>query len=245
MADDLNDDDYFLQEEIQPVEETDINDKKIKTKKTNQKSQLKRAIGTYSELETTVRTHYKKSKSQYEQDELLSIFNSSLAAPTPSTSKLSFDEYLNELVPTNKWSKQSELPSAPVVLIIAQSALRCIELGKILKNSSHIPSKLSTFHYLFAKHKKLSEQIELINKPTTFFNIIIGTPKRVDDILDGATGLNLKRLKFVLIDWNYQNIKQQRLIDLNQLKTELCHLLCEQKVLFKRFLKEKTQIGLF
>ncbi|CAF4589128.1 unnamed protein product, partial [Rotaria sp. Silwood2] len=138
--------------------------------------------------------------------------------------------------------KKPERSSAPVVLIIAQSALRCIELGKILKNSSS--SKFFTFHYLFAKHKKLSDQIELLKKSTTLFNIIIGTPKRIDDILD-ANVINLKRLKFVLIDWNYQNIKQQRLIDLNQLKIELCHLLCEQNVLYKRFFKEKTKIGLF
>jgi hypothetical protein len=236
MADDLNDDDYFLQEEIQP-EITDI-----KTKKKKQKLVPRRPVGTYSDLITTIRIHYKTSKSQYELDELLSIFNSSISASSPSTSSISLDEYINELVPKSKWSKQSDLPSAPVVLIIAQSALRCIELGKILKNCSS--SKLFTFHYLFAKHKKLSEQIEFLNKPTTLFNIIIGTPKRIDDILDGNV-INLKRLKFVLIDWNNLNVKQQRLIDLNQLKTELCHLLCEQKGLHKRFFKEKTKIGLF
>lgn len=66
----------------------------------------------------------------------------------------------------------------------------------------------------------------------------------MDDVLAGQ-GLNLKRLKFVLIDWNYQNVKQQRLIDLNQLKGELCHLLCEEKRLFKRFFQEKTRLGVF
>ncbi|UJR16449.1 hypothetical protein I4U23_003351 [Adineta vaga] len=242
MADDLNDDDYYLQEGVEPIETEEPSEKKVKTKKNQQKPLPKRAIGTYSDLVSIIRIHYKKSKSQYELDELLSIFNSSIAAPTPSTSKLPLDEYLNELIPTSKWSKQSELSSAPVVLIIGQSALRCIELGKLLKNSSS--SKQFTFHYLFAKHKKLSEQIEFLNKPTTLFNIIIGTPKRVDDILDSKC-LNMKRLKYVLIDWNYQNIKQQRLIDLNQLKSELCHLLCEKKVLCNRFFKEKTQIGLF
>ena len=242
MADDLNDDDYYLQEEVGPQEMEEPTEKKVKTKKNQKSSTIKRAVGTYSDLVSTIRIHYKKTKSQYELDEVISIFNSSISAPEPSSIQLRLDEYLNELIPTSKWSKQSELSSAPVVLIIAQSALRCIELGKILKNSSS--TKLFTFHYLFAKHKKLSEQIELLNEPTALFNIIIGTPKRVDDILDGKC-LNMKRLKFVLIDWNYQNIKQQRLIDLNQLKTELCHLLCEQKVLFKRFFKEKTQIGLF
>lgn len=241
MADDLGDDDYYLQEEVQP-EKNDITDTKVKPKKNKQKLQLKRAIGTYSDLVSTVRIHYKKSKSEYELEELLSIFNSTISASSPSTSSISLDEYLIELIPKTKWSKQADLSSAPVVLIIAQSALRCIELGKILKNSSS--SKLLTFHYLFAKHKKVSEQVEILKKPTTLFNVIIGTPKRIDDIFDEKV-INLKRLKYVLIDWNYQNIKQQRLIDLNQLKTELCHLLCEQKLLFKRFFKEKAKIGLF
>jgi len=242
MADDLGDDDYYLQEVIQPEINDEIIDKKIKTKKNKQKLQPKKPVGSYSDLITTIRIHYKKSKSEYELEELLSIFNSPISASSPSTSTTPLDEYLTELVPKTKWSKQADLSSAPVVLIIAQSALRCIELGKILKNSS--ASKILTFHYLFAKHKKLPEQIEFLQKPTTLFNIIIGTPKRIDDIFD-AKCVNFKRLKFVLIDWNYQNIKQQRLIDLNQLKTELFHLLCEQKMLSKRFFKEKTKIGIF
>ena len=241
MADDLGDDDYYLQEDIQP-EVNEETDKKVKTKKNKQKGQLKRAVGTYSDLVTTIRVHYKKSKSEYELEELLSIFNSSISASSPSTPQTPLDEYLTELIPKSKWTKQADLSSAPVVLIVAQSALRCIELGKIFKNSSL--SKLLTFHYLFAKHKKLSEQIEFLQKPTTMFNIIIGTPKRIDDMFDAKT-INCKRLKVILIDWNYQNIKQQRLADLNQLKGELCHLICEQKVLCKRFFKEKTKIGLF
>ena len=242
MADDLGDDDYYLQEDFS-LEPTNSNETKVKTKKNKDKPSIKRPIGSYSDLVTTIRHFYKKSKSEYELDELLSIYNnSSISAPSPSSTSISLDEYLNELLVKGKWSKQADLSSAPVVLIIAQSALRCIELGKTLKNSSS--SKLLTFHYLFAKHKKLSEQIDLLKKPNTLFNIIIGTPKRIDDILAEKV-VNFKRLKFVLIDWNYANVKQQRLIDLNQLKSELCHLLCEQKVLSKRFFNEKTRIGLF
>ena len=238
MADALDDDDYYLQEDI-PMESEEVMEKKGKTKKNKGKGVIKRPIGTFSDLVTTIRIHYKKSKSEYELDELLSIFQPSISA---SPSQTSLDESLLELIPKPKWSKQTELSSAPVVLIIAQSALRCIELGKILKNSSS--TKLFSFHYLFAKHKKLSEQIELLEKPTTMFNVIIGTPKRIDDIFEKNV-VNFKRLKLVLIDWNYQNIKQQRLIDLNQLKSELCHLLCEEKHLVKRFFKEKTRIGIF
>ncbi|CAF4251919.1 unnamed protein product, partial [Rotaria sp. Silwood2] len=104
MADDLGDDDYYLQEEI-PPENNDTTDKTVKTKKKKQKVLPKRPLGTYSDLITTIRIHYKKSKSQYELDELLSIFNSSISASSPSTSTISLDEYLNELVLINKWSK--------------------------------------------------------------------------------------------------------------------------------------------
>ena len=243
MADDLGDDDYFLQEEV-PTAIVETTERKPKAKKNTKKGKglPKRAVGTYSDLLTTVRVHYKKSKSQYEFDALLSIFTSNLAASSPSKSSIPLDEYLNQLVPSQQWSKHADLSAAPVVLIVAQSALRCIELGKVLKGSSS--SKLFTFHYLFAKHKKLDEQVEHLRKPTTLFNVIIGTPKRLDDVFERNV-LNLKRLKFVLVDWNYENIKQQRLTDLNQLKSELCHLLCEQNSLYKRFAKEKAKIGLF
>ena len=87
MADDLGDDDYYLQEEIQP-ETTDLTDQKVKTKKNKQKLVPKRPVGTYSDLITTVRVHYKKNKSQYELDELLSIFNGPISAPPPSSSKI-------------------------------------------------------------------------------------------------------------------------------------------------------------
>ena len=241
MADDLDDDDYYLQQEIVP-ESNDLNEKKVEKKKTKQKKLSKKPIGTYSDLISIIRTHYKKSKSQYELSEILSIFNSSISASCPSISTILINQYLNELISFDEWIKKADLSSAPIVIIIAQSALRCIELGKMLKNSSS--SKLLTSYYLFAKHKKLSQQIEYLNKSTTIFNIIIGTPKRINDILDRSL-INCKRLKFILIDWNYRNIKQQRLIDLNQLKIELCHLLCEQKILHKRFFKQKTKIGLY
>lgn len=249
MADDLDDDGFFLQPEIEEesndqVEEENIEIKEEKKKKKKEKSKSiqRRPVGTYSDLIHTFRVFYKKSKSEYELDELLSKFTPNLGASPPSNPTMTFDQYLDELVSAKQWSKGNDLPSAPVLMIIAQSALRCIELGKILKNSSS--SKFFTFHYLFAKHKKLSEQIEYLQQGKSSFNIVIGTPKRLDDILQSKS-MNLKRLKFVVIDWNYENLKQQRLIDLNQLKSELCLLLCEKKLLSKRFSKEKTRIAVF
>ncbi len=70
MADDLGDNDYYLQEEISP-ENNEVTEKKVKTKKNKEKSQLKRTVGTYSDLVTTIRVHYKKSKSEYKLKELL------------------------------------------------------------------------------------------------------------------------------------------------------------------------------
>ena len=237
MADDLADDDYYLQEEIPSETKTTT------TKQKSKKNVVKRARGTYGELLSTFRIFYKKSKSQYEVDELLSKFTANLAAASPSSPAIGLDQYLNELVSAKQWAKHADLPSAPVVLIVAQSALRCIELGKVLKNSS-AAAKSFSFHFLFAKHKKLTEQVEHLRQAKTCFNLIIGTPKRLDDVLESEV-INLKRLKFVLIDWNYENVKHQRLIDLNQLKCELCHLLCEKKSFAKRFAKEKSQLGLF
>lgn len=233
MADLLDDDEFYLEE---TKEEKKVEKKKKKSTK------VRRSKGNFDDLIDVVKSFYQKTKSQFELEEILSKFSSQLAVDPPSNSSISLENYLNEIVPKKFWSKNIEIRSAPVVLIVCQSALRCLELGKTLKSSS--TSNLLTFYYLFAKHKKLADEIEHFRQEKSQMNLIIGTPKRIDDLIESRT-MNLKRLKFVLIDWNYENMKKQRLIDLNQLKAEICSLLCEKSLLLKRFSKEKTRLALF
>ena len=240
MADLLDDDEIYLEENVD-VDET--NNEKEKKKTTKKKiSEIRRKIGTFDDLINIFRVHYKKTKSEYELEEILSQFSSKLSVDSPSNLSISLEKYLDEIVSKKFWAKNIDIPSAPVVMIVAQSALRCIELGKIVKNSSS--STFLTFYYLFAKHKKLADEIEHFRQEKSRMNLIIGTPKRIDDLIQSGS-INLKRLKFIFIDWNYENVKKQRLIDLNQLKCELCSLLCEKSSLLKRFSKEKTRLALF
>lgn len=233
MADLLDDDEFYLEETKE--------EKKVEKKKTKP-TKIRRSQGNFDDLLNVVKSFYQKTKSQFELEEILSKFSSQLAVDPPSNSSISLEKYLDEIVPKKFWSKNIEIRSAPVVLIVCQSALRCIELGKTLKTCS--TSNLLTFYYLFAKHKKLADEIEYFRQEKSQMNLIIGTPKRIDDLIE-SRAMNLKRLKFVLIDWNYENMKKQRLIDLNQLKAEICSLLCEKSSLLKRFSKEKTRLALF
>lgn len=241
MADLLDDDEHWLQETIdeQPEQvERSKTDEKTPAKKKNKEKKRKRA--SFSDLIDVFRVHFHKSKSQFEMDEILSNFPSTLDVSPKKFDGL--ESLLDEIVPTKFWTKNVELKSSPVVLIVCQSALRCIELGNSLKKSSAAGN--FKFHYLFAKHKKLNDQIEFLRQGKSSFNIVFSTPKRLDDVLE-SKALNLKRLKFVFVDWNYENVKKQRLIDLKQLKEEICHLFCQQNSLKKRFHAEKTRIGLF
>ena len=246
MADLLDDDEIYLQEHFddEPTPEATAaeEEKKPEKKKKKKSTEIRRSRGNFSELINTFRVHYKKSKSEYELEEILSKFSSAVSVDPPADTSLPLDEFLHEVVPKKFWTKNVELGSAPVVIVVAQSALRCIELGKCLKNSSS--KSTFTFAYLFAKHKKLSEEIEHFRRGQTRWNVVIGTPKRLDDLIQSGA-MNLKRLKLIVIDWNYENVKKQRLTDLNQLKGELCSLLCERTSLLKRFAKEKTRLALF
>jgi len=158
-----------------------------------------------------------------------------------------------------KWQKQmtkhNELCGAPILIIVASSAKRCIELGKDMKEwlskqdesngetLKNIVPKKSQCQCLFAKHHKIDEQIKMLSK-TSNLNVIIGTPKRLDDLIE-QKALNLKRLKYLCLDWNDENVKQQRLCDLQQIKQELLTLLTNDNSLRQKFKNKKAKICLF
>jgi len=208
----------------------------------SKKKRKSHSYGTHSDLVQLISDYFKTKKSKLELDEILQCF--SCPSHDNRNSKQTIQEYWQTILPESKWEKlsekNSELFGAPIVIIISSSAVRCIEIGKELKQ---LTTK-AKFQYLFAKHRKLNEQILMLQK--TQLNVIIGTPKRIEDVMNQRNGaLNLKRLKYLFIDWNYANIKEQRLIDIQQLKQELINLLCsEQSLLRQKFLKNKTKICL-
>jgi hypothetical protein len=98
---------------------------------------------------------------------------------------------------TKEDNKTSTLTSndygCPVVLIICASANRATEIVKSI-SARLIKCKIGK---LFAKHFKITEQIELLSKE--IYPVCIGTPNRLNKLIEMGA-LHLSKVKAVLID---------------------------------------------
>ncbi|KAG8136737.1 hypothetical protein E2320_005293 [Naja naja] len=149
----------------------------------------------------------------------------------------SFTSYLKEICP--KWAKLRKNhteKSSVVMLVICGSALRCLELirsmatfkgdGKVMK--------------LFAKHLKIQEQIQMLEKDVV--HVGVGTPGRIKALIQ-QEGLKLTCLKYFILDWNHRDQKLRRLIDIPEIKKETIDLL--EMELIKLCKNGSVKLGLF
>jgi len=83
-----------------------------------------------------------------------------------------------------KLSEADEEKGRPHTLVVAPAGLRAADLTRALRK---FQTKEAMVAKLFAKHIKLREAIEMVNK--TRMGIGVGTPQRIMDLLeDGAFG---------------------------------------------------------
>jgi hypothetical protein len=111
---------------------------------------------------------------------------------------------------------------SPHLLILAQSAVRCIELQKKLQATMGPLNWL----FAFAKHKKLNEQIEFINSKVkkTHIDVVFATPQRVKQLID-AQCLSTSQLRYVFVDYSFRDCKLKRIVDHDNLRADLYELL--------------------
>lgn len=131
-----------------------------------------------------------------------------------------------------KKSNRTDGGRSPFCLVLAQSAVRCIELQKKFTTAVK-PKQKATFDklnwlYAFAKHKKLNEQIEFINSKfardkTYSLDVVYGTPQRVKQLIDSKC-LSVESLKYVFVDYSYRDCKLKRIIDHDNIRTDLLEL---------------------
>lgn len=127
---------------------------------------------------------------------------------------------------------------SPFIIILAQSAVRCIELQKKIADSTPNLFKSINWIYAFAKHKKLNEQIAFINSklsrdPNYSLDIVFATPQRLHQLID-ANCISPESTAYVFIDYSFRDIKQKRIIDHDEIRLDLCklafkYLLCQNK----------------
>lgn len=117
---------------------------------------------------------------------------------------------------------------APIVLVVARTAIRCVEIIEHLMPLR----KYAHFGSLFAKHKKAAEQASFLNN--WHCQIAIGTPNRIRELLS-VGALKFDRLKLIVLDSQIDN-KAVSLLDAFETRTDFLSI-------YKEHLRPKVAGG--
>ncbi|XP_035995003.1 protein CMSS1 [Fundulus heteroclitus] len=190
--------------------------------------------GTATDLQGVVAQYFSDKRSVIELEEL-QLQNSCFLSSNDLTHTLS--SYLKQVCP--KWAKiqkQHKEKSSVVILIVCSSALRTIDLIKQLTAFKGEGRAVK----LFAKHIKVEEQVKLLQKAVT--HIGVGTPGRINALIE-KEGLNLKALRYLVVDWNWRDQKLRRMVDIPEIKMDFMKLL--DNGVLAACKEDKVKIGLF
>ncbi|XP_046701819.1 protein CMSS1 isoform X2 [Silurus meridionalis] len=192
------------------------------------------APGSPADLRSLLQSHFSVTRLVIEQEEL-NLPESCFLMSNDLTHSLS--SYLKEVCP--KWAKvqkQHTQKCQVVLLIVCSSALRTIELIKQLTTFKGDAKVLK----LFAKHIKAEDQMKQLSKSVA--HIGVGTPGRLSTLIE-KDGLSLQGLRYLVLDWNYRDQKQRRMVDIPEVKGEFLKLL--ETGIIKKCQEGSVKIALF
>uniref|UniRef100_UPI00358DDF87 protein CMSS1 isoform X3 n=1 Tax=Myxine glutinosa TaxID=7769 RepID=UPI00358DDF87 len=170
--------------------------------------------GKAEDFVNSLNNHYKGKLSSVEMDEI--HLPESAFAPYKSTTSLPC--YLSKVCPKlMDTCRDHTIKSEPLVLIVCSSALRCLD---VIRNLGAFKERCKITK-LFAKHIKMEEQQKFLSSHTV--HVGVGTPARITALMVKGF-LKTSSLQYVVIDWNWQDQKLRRLVDIPELKVELFEL---------------------
>ncbi|NXG05393.1 CMS1 protein, partial [Sakesphorus luctuosus] len=225
----------FLSQPEEKPETTTIKAKRRKKKTISdvlQKSAPK--PGVPADLQNLLSQHFAGNRSVIEMEELK--LSDSCFLPANDLSH-SFSSYLKEICP--KWAKlrrNHKEKKSVVMLVICSSALRSLEL---IKSMTAFKGDCRVLK-LFAKHIKIKEQMNMLEKGV--FHIGVGTPGRIKVLVE-QDGLCLSSTKYMILDWNWRDQKLRRMMDIPEIKKETIDLL--EMSIIKLCREGSVKLGLF
>ena len=110
---------------------------------------------------------------------------------------------------------------APLAMLISSSALRSLELAREAKQALGNDCIVAK---LFAKHMKISKQQSFLSSRICHF--ATGTPERLLQLLPKHEQI-ASSLKLIVLDWQREDLKNRRLIDIPETRKSLALLLRE------------------
>ncbi|GAA6025330.1 hypothetical protein JCM11491_000394 [Sporobolomyces phaffii] len=165
---------------------------------------------------------------------------------SPVTARSDLLAFMKEALPT-ACTTLGKLPKAhgsPRIIVLSGAALRVADLCRQVK-SFKVKQKdgnVIDVGKLFAKHFKLNEHAEYLEK--TYVGIAVGTPNRIEKLLNETDSLKLTHLSHLILDTTHLDAKKRSLMDLPDARGDLFKLLGCAKVM-DRLREGKMKLVLF
>ncbi|KAL6917579.1 hypothetical protein ACHAPO_000610 [Fusarium lateritium] len=133
--------------------------------------------------------------------------------------------------------KSAKKKGSPHTLIVAGAGLRAAD---IVRSMRKFQNKDNAIAKLFAKHMKVEEQVQFLEKHKT--GICVGTPARLMDLMDNGA-LSLDGLKRLVVDASHIDQKKRGVLDMKDTMMPLARFLSRKE--FKdRYGDEKKPLAL-
>jgi protein CMS1 len=250
-----------------PPDGEDTKEKKVKKKKLKRKSEntpeilepaskkkkKKKKPGkgqevyepTLEAMWTFFESELKKSLSDIEvadlKPEANDWFLTETTDPITRTDITNFPKYLTNIVPT--WTQECETltksatKGSPLMLIVTSSAVRAVEL---LRHTAPFKGESCKTSKLFAKHFKVDEQSKNLKEKVV--HLAVGTPHRVVALMENGS-LRVERLKYVVVDWSWKDVKMRGLTNMPMVKESFVQLF--QQYLLGKCGEGSLSVGVF
>ncbi|GAA5914868.1 hypothetical protein JCM8208_003033 [Rhodotorula glutinis] len=153
--------------------------------------------------------------------------------------------FMKEALPTacNTLAKMPKATGSPRIIVVAGAALRVADLCRDVKSfKTKTKDGLIDVGKLFAKHFKLSEHVEYMQK--THVGLAVGTPNRIEKLLNESDALHLTHLSHLILDVSHLDSKKRSLVDLPEARADLFKLL-GTKAVMDRLREGKMKLVVF
>ncbi|KAI1105992.1 U3-containing 90S pre-ribosomal complex subunit-domain containing protein [Jackrogersella minutella] len=132
-------------------------------------------------------------------------------------------EFLEQFTDPKKLGEAPKENGSPHTLIVTGAGLRAADLVRSVRKYQ---TKNSSIAKLFAKHIKIEESVQFLEKHRT--GIAVGTPVRLSDLVDKSS-LKLDNLKRLVIDASHIDQKKRGIMDMKETMIPLARWLARQE----------------
>ncbi|KAI1392551.1 U3-containing 90S pre-ribosomal complex subunit-domain containing protein [Hypoxylon trugodes] len=119
-------------------------------------------------------------------------------------------DFLEQFADPKKLSEAPKQNGSPHTIIVTGAGLRAAEITRAVRKYQ---TKHSTVAKLFAKHIKIEESVQFLEKHRT--GIAVGTPVRLSDLVEKSS-LKLDKLERLVVDASHIDQKKRGVMDMKE-----------------------------